>query len=127
MGSRRPVTIWISLSVNSGRAASSACQADAKAFRSVSCQCVSAIAASARAGRSIERRVRLLRPMERPALALAAMAETHWQETDRKAFASAWQAELAALPEFTDRLIHIVTGLLLPIWKRLPAESCRVY
>src|SRR3546814_7540104 len=36
-------------------------------------------------------------------------------------------AELADLPEFTDSWIHIVTGLLLPIWKRLPDEGCRVY
>ena len=31
------------------------------------------------------------------------------------------------MPEFTDSEIHIVAGLLLPIWKRLPNESSRVY
>jgi hypothetical protein len=31
------------------------------------------------------------------------------------------------VPEFTDSEIHIVAGLLLPIWKRLPNESTRVY
>jgi hypothetical protein len=31
------------------------------------------------------------------------------------------------VPEFTDSEIHIVSGLLLPIWKRLPNESSRVY
>ena len=31
------------------------------------------------------------------------------------------------MPEFTDSEIHIVAGLLLPIWKRLPNESTRVY
>jgi len=31
------------------------------------------------------------------------------------------------VPEFTESTIHIVTGLLLPIWKRLPNESTRVY
>jgi hypothetical protein len=31
------------------------------------------------------------------------------------------------VPEFTDSTIHIVAGLLLPIWKRLPNESTRVY
>ena len=36
-------------------------------------------------------------------------------------------AELAEVPEFTDSTIHIVAGLLLPIWKRLPNESTRVY
>jgi hypothetical protein len=75
----------------------------------------------------VERRVRLLRPMERAAIPLAMMAQTHWREAERDAFAAAWSAELADLPEFTDSRIHIVTGLLLPIWKRLPDEGCRVY
>jgi hypothetical protein len=65
--------------------------------------------------------------MEAHNLSLKAMAETHWQEVDRAAFTVAWTAELAELPEFEDRTIHIVTGLLLPIWKRLPNESTRVY
>ena len=75
----------------------------------------------------IERRVRLIRPMEAHNIALKMMGETHWQEADRAAFAAAWNAELAELPEFEDRTIHIVAGLLLPIWKRLPDESTRVY
>src|SRR3546814_20901671 len=37
------------------------------------------------------------------------------------------EAELAEVPAFTDSTIHIVSGLLLPIWKRLPNESTRVY
>jgi hypothetical protein len=75
----------------------------------------------------VERRVRLIRPMERPAFPLATMAQTHWQEADRETFARAWAAEVATVPEFVDSTIHIVAGLLLPIWKRLPNESTRVY
>ncbi len=75
----------------------------------------------------IERRVRLIRPMENHSLPLKVMAESHWTETDRACFAAAWQAEIAAVPEFTDSTIHVVAGLLLPIWKRLPNESTRVY
>ena len=75
----------------------------------------------------VERRVRLIRPMEHPAMPLAMMPQTHWREADRETFARAWAAELADVPEFTDSEIHIVAGLLLPIWKRLPNESSRVY
>ncbi len=75
----------------------------------------------------VERRVRLVRPMEHPVMALTVMPQTHWREADRAHFARAWSAELADLPEFTDSEIHIVAGLLLPIWKRLPNESTRVY
>jgi predicted RNA methylase len=75
----------------------------------------------------VERRVRLIRPMEHPTIPLAMMPQTHWQEVDRDAFARAWAAEIAEIPEFTDSEVHIVAGLLLPIWKRLPNESTRVY
>ena len=75
----------------------------------------------------IERRVRLLRPMESHSLPLKMMADSHWAEADRERFAAVWQAELAEVPTFTDSTIHIVAGLLLPIWKRLPNESTRVY
>jgi hypothetical protein len=75
----------------------------------------------------VERRVRLLRPMERTALSLAALAHTHWERADHTVFAEAWDRELAEIPTFTDSDLHIVTGLLLPIWKRLPDESMRVY
>jgi predicted RNA methylase len=75
----------------------------------------------------IERRVRLIRPMEHNSLPLNMMAESHWAEADRERFAAAWQSELAEVPEFTNSTIHIAAGLLLPIWKRLPNESTRVY
>ena len=31
------------------------------------------------------------------------------------------------VPEFSESAFHIITGLLLPIWDRLPAENMRVY
>ncbi|MBW5440537.1 methylase [Bradyrhizobium canariense] len=75
----------------------------------------------------IERRVRLIRPMEQHSVSLRMMAESHWVEADRERFAAAWLAEVAEVPEFTESTIHVVAGLLLPIWKRLPNESTRVY
>ncbi len=76
---------------------------------------------------SVERRVRLLRPMERPAIAIEALDHTHWEATDRDTFARAWTGEVSELPAYAESDLHIVTGLLLPIWKRLPNEHCRVY
>ena len=76
---------------------------------------------------TLERRVRPLRPMERPATPLDDLLHRHWREADCAEFVEAWQAEIAAVPEFTDSNLHIVTRLLLPIWKRLPNDSMRVY
>ena len=75
----------------------------------------------------IERRVRLVRPMEQHNVSLNTMAESRWLEADRGAFAAAWNSEVAQVPEFSESTLHIVAGLLLPIWKRLPNESTRVY
>jgi hypothetical protein len=75
----------------------------------------------------IERRVRLIRPMEQHHASLRMMEESHWGNADRDAFEAAWSAEVAGIPAFSDSKIHIVAGLLLPIWKRLPNESSRVY
>ncbi|MGY4299865.1 putative RNA methylase [Bradyrhizobium sp. i1.4.4] len=75
----------------------------------------------------IEQRARLIRPMEQHSAPLKMMAESHWVEADRERFAAAWLAELAEIPATTESTIHVVAGLLLPIWKRLPNESTRVY
>jgi hypothetical protein len=75
----------------------------------------------------IERRVRLIRPMEHHHASLAMMAESHWERVDEQTFARAWNQEWQDVPAFTDSTIHIVAGLLLPVWKRLPDESTRVY
>jgi len=72
----------------------------------------------------IERRVRLIRPMEQHKVRLTIMAESHWAEADRERFAAAWVAEV---PEFTKSTIHVEAGLLLPVWMRLPNESTQVY
>jgi hypothetical protein len=76
---------------------------------------------------TVEHRVRLLRPTDEVRFGRDALAETHWQPADRKPFCELWEAELAAVPEFVTSTFHIVTGLLLPIWRRLPDHDCKVY
>ena len=75
----------------------------------------------------VERRVRLIRPMEHHHASFKMMADSHWEEVDRDSFARAWTRELDDVPPFTESTLHIVAGLLLPVWKRLPNESTRVY
>ena len=75
----------------------------------------------------VERRVRLVRPLERPSIAVDALDATAWRRTDPEAFALAWETELAQLPQFRESTLHVVTGLLLPIWRQLPNDGGRVY
>jgi hypothetical protein len=65
--------------------------------------------------------------MEQQYAPLRMMDESHWEEADCNTFSAAWATELNDVPEFSDSTIHVVAGLLLPIWKRLPSESTRVY
>ena len=65
--------------------------------------------------------------MERHNIAADALADTHWKKADPSTFAELWTRELEAVPEFTESRFHVMTGLLLPIWKRLPEKNPRVY
>ncbi|WP_295795256.1 strawberry notch C-terminal domain-containing protein, partial [uncultured Microbacterium sp.] len=47
----------------------------------------------------IERRVRLIRPMDGHNIPVRMMGETHWVEADEHSFSSAWNAEIAEVPE----------------------------
>jgi predicted RNA methylase len=76
---------------------------------------------------AIHPRVRLIWPLSDSVISTEALAESRWAETDRATFTAAWQRELADLPEHETSNLHMVSGLLLPIWKQLPDESTRVY
>ena len=75
----------------------------------------------------VEIRTRLIRPMSRETLSIERFEHSHWRKANRDEFAALWEAECAAVPEFTESSFHIITGLLLPIWNRLPADTMRVY
>ena len=75
----------------------------------------------------VEPRVRLLRPLTREGASAEDLACSHWREADAERFAAAWAAECAGIPEMTASEFHLITGLLLPIWDRLPAKDLRVY
>jgi len=76
---------------------------------------------------TIEPRLRLIRPTEASTFPVKMMEDTHWLEADRASFVAAWTTELAEVPEFSESTLHIVAGLLLPIWKQLPQDETRVY
>jgi predicted RNA methylase len=75
----------------------------------------------------VQPRTRLVRPMARETMPLEDFARSHWREATEAQFAALWQAECAKVPEFADSEFHIITGLLLPIWDRLPSRNMRVY
>lgn len=76
---------------------------------------------------AVHPRVRLVWPLTDSVMAAEMLLAGHWEEADRETFSAAWQAELCGLPSHETSTLHMVSGLLLPIWKLLPDESTRVY
>lgn len=72
-------------------------------------------------------RVKLIFPLSERVMYADFFMSGAWQEADEAAFSEAWRRELAGLPEFETSQIHMVAGLLLPIWRRLPDDSTRIY
>ena len=74
----------------------------------------------------IQKRVRLLRPATRDTLAEQALAASNWRDANETEWRALWDAEVQSLPTHTESRLWLVTGLLLPVWDRLPAEDLRV-
>ena len=73
-----------------------------------------------------EARVRILRPTGRLSMTAAAVEHSSWKPAGDSRWRKAWDREIEELPEYDETRFWLVTGLLLPIWNRLPAEDMRV-
>ncbi len=74
----------------------------------------------------VQERVRLLRPATREAMARVELDASNWRAADGAEWRTRWDSEIAGLPSHTDSRFWIASGLLLPVWDRLPGETLRV-
>lgn len=72
-------------------------------------------------------RVLLVRPQKEIRVSQEQLENSTWQQVSADAFVAAWSKEVDQLPKFTTDYLHLVTGILLPIWKMLPQKTNRVY
>jgi hypothetical protein len=72
-------------------------------------------------------RVLLVRPQKETRVTLEQLESSTWQQVSADEFIAAWLKEIDQLPKFTTDYLHLVTGILLPIWKILPQHSSRVF
>lgn len=70
--------------------------------------------------------VRLVRPDTRQIMPEKTFAESAWAPADEGDWRRIWDAEVAATDPWRVRRLTLATGLLLPIWGRLPAKGCQV-
>ena len=71
----------------------------------------------------VEERVRLIRPLSRDAVSKTRLAGSHWQIATEDEFTALWLKELQEIPPTRSSEFHLVTGLLLPVWKHLPRAA----
>jgi hypothetical protein len=72
-------------------------------------------------------RYELVRPTRREHLPCERLAETHWQTAEDAAFAEAWERETREAESAVRRdTVHLATGLLLPVWDKLPDDHVQV-
>ncbi len=74
----------------------------------------------------VQERVRLIRPATGETMARAELDASNWRRADEAQWRRVWDAEIAGLPSHRESRFWLATGLLLPVWDRLPAENMRV-
>jgi len=72
-------------------------------------------------------RFELLRPLKRSFLTADQLEESSWEPVEAGEFRRLWQAEVdQAASSLKRERLHLATGLLLPVWDKLPADHVRV-
>ncbi|MBC1224355.1 strawberry notch family protein, partial [Nostoc sp. UCD120] len=72
-------------------------------------------------------RVLLVRPQKETRVPVKDFESSTWRQVSADTFVAAWSTEVDTLPKFTTDYLHLVTGILLPIWKILPQQNSRVF
>jgi hypothetical protein len=72
-------------------------------------------------------RYELIRPLRREHLPCDRLHETCWEQADDPLFSEAWRAEVREAESTLRReTMHLATGLLLPVWDKLPDDHVQV-
>ena len=72
-------------------------------------------------------RFELLRPLKRSHITEDQLAESSWEDIAIDAFRDAWSTEVAeAQISHKRERLYLATGLLLPVWDKLPSDFVRV-
>ncbi len=74
----------------------------------------------------VQERVRLVRPTTAETMAQAEFVASNWGRTDEGHWRMLWDHEIGELPSHREFRFWLASGLLLPVWDRLPAENMRV-
>ncbi|WP_198648345.1 bifunctional class I SAM-dependent methyltransferase/DEAD/DEAH box helicase, partial [Cyanothece sp. BG0011] len=74
-----------------------------------------------------EPRVSLIRPCSTTKMRRWEFESSLWTKVDVKTFKQGWEQQIAKEPELIESTFYLITGVLLPIWKRLDNNQMRIY
>ena len=52
---------------------------------------------------------------------------SNWVEVKPEEAEKLWNEELSKLPEYRKENLHLISGVVLPVWDKLPTENVRIY
>ena len=71
-------------------------------------------------------RITVQRPNARSVMTLQEFHASRWQAATPEHWQATWEHDLSAVPEFTESMFYLATGLLLPVWNHFPQDTMRV-
>lgn len=75
----------------------------------------------------IQRRFKLESPVKgKASVFVEKTLNEQTKPVDKSEWKQAWAEETAKAPEYNESVLHLLTGTLLPIWDKLPANNTRV-
>ena len=75
---------------------------------------------------SVTPRVELIRPDRNERIGIQELQNSQWEVVSIDEFTKGWEEQIKELPEFKESQLNLITGILLPIWDKLPKETPRV-
>ncbi len=69
----------------------------------------------------------MIRPAKKSFLTEEAYVRSAWEPAAASTFKTLWDAEVAQLPETETQQLHLLIGLILPIWTEIPGDNTRIY
>ena len=76
---------------------------------------------------ALEQFVEIVRPTQKTRISEDKFESSNWEEIDLIRFKKLWQLEVDRTPKTNKSYFFLITGLLLPIWKKLENGSVRIW
>ena len=68
-----------------------------------------------------------IRPQKKHIMVEVTFNKSNWEICSKERFIKGWDDEVQSLPTLERSKLYLLTGLILPIWQKVPGENARIY